>query len=207
MKSKPLRARLRNTCSEAAPSGTFSMYAMCEFATCSQRYTRPSNWAWLHPPSLCGPMRTMATLNLPATTSGIWVPAAAPASQSAALDGAALAFAGGALAFALDGAALALALAGAALAFALAGGALAFGAAGLALAPPDEQALKMSALAASSDSGFRSRLAILRPLLRAITRPAGRPLTRATGDAPAAQRWPRPRVCARVKDTRPRPVG
>src|SRR5450759_2810169 len=154
MKSKPLRARLRNTCSEAAPSGTFSMYAMCEFATCSQRYTRPSNWAWLHPPSLCGPMRTMATLNLPATTSGIWVPAAAPASQPAALDGAGLA---------------------------LAGGALALAAAGLALAPPDEQALKMSAPAASSDSGFRSRLAILRPLLRAITRPAGRPLTRATG--------------------------
>src|SRR5450756_1762508 len=189
MKSKPLRARLRNTCSEAAPSGTFSIYAMCEFATCSQRYTRPSNWAWLHPPSLCGPMRTMATLNLPATTSGIWVPAAAPASQSAALDGAGLA------------------LAGAALALALAGGALALAAAGLALAPPDEQALKMSAPAASSDSGFRSRLAILRPLLRAITRPAGRPLTRATGDAPAVQRWPRPRVCARVKDTRPRPVG
>src|SRR5450756_2557501 len=122
MKSKPLRARLRNTCSEAAPSGTFSIYAMCEFATCSQRYTRPSNWAWLHPPSLCGPMRTIATLNLPATTSGIWVPAAAPASQPAALDGAGLA------------------LAGAALALALAGGALALAAAGLALAPPDEQA-------------------------------------------------------------------
>ena len=29
MKSKPLRARLRKTCSESAPSGTSSMYATC----------------------------------------------------------------------------------------------------------------------------------------------------------------------------------
>src|SRR6188472_157986 len=47
----------------------------------SHRYWRPSYWAWLQPLSLCGPMRTIATLNLPATTSGIWrsvAPAAVP---------------------------------------------------------------------------------------------------------------------------------
>ena len=33
MRSKPLRARLRKTCSESAPSGTFSMYATCVFGT------------------------------------------------------------------------------------------------------------------------------------------------------------------------------
>ena len=37
MKSKPLRDRLRKTCSESVPSGTFSMYATCESAMFSQR--------------------------------------------------------------------------------------------------------------------------------------------------------------------------
>jgi hypothetical protein len=85
-------------------------------------------------------MRTIATLNLPATTSGIWVPAAAPASQPVALDGAGLA---------LDGAALALD-----------GGALALDAAGLAVAPPP-QALTNNAPTASRLRGVRSRVAIV----------------------------------------------
>src|SRR4029079_12855136 len=72
MKLKPFRLRLRKTCSESAPSGTFSMYATCEPSMFLQRYWRPSGWAGLQPPSSWGPMRTIATLNLPCSTSGIW---------------------------------------------------------------------------------------------------------------------------------------
>ena len=42
MKLKPFRDRLRKTCSESAPSGTFSMYATWLSATFSQTYWRPS---------------------------------------------------------------------------------------------------------------------------------------------------------------------
>ena len=38
MKSKPLRARERKTCSESAPSGTSSTYATCVSGTFSQTY-------------------------------------------------------------------------------------------------------------------------------------------------------------------------
>src|SRR3954449_2702534 len=89
MKLKPFRERLRKTCSESAPSGTFSMYAMWASGMFWQRYWRPSYWAWLQPPSSWGPIRTIATLNLPDSTSGIWrfappwVPVPAQAAEAA----------------------------------------------------------------------------------------------------------------------------
>src|SRR3954462_15582774 len=45
---------------------------MCESGMFWQRYWRPSYWAWLQPPSSWGPMSTIATLNFPDSTSGIW---------------------------------------------------------------------------------------------------------------------------------------
>jgi hypothetical protein len=42
MKLNPLRDRLRKTCSESAPSGTSSTYAMCVSGMFWQMYWRPS---------------------------------------------------------------------------------------------------------------------------------------------------------------------